>query len=70
MDFDALVKELRKMAPGRVTVVSYRDMLFLHEIGALDWDFAATLAFQRVIAERGTSKEKQRLRDLKVGFPG
>jgi hypothetical protein len=66
--FETLVKELRRVAPGRVTTVCYDDMLFLHEIGALDWTFAGTLAFQRVIAERGTLNEKRRLRDMNVEF--
>ena len=63
-----LVRELRKVAPGQATTVSYADLLFLYEIGALDWTFAGTLCFQHLIGERGTLEEKRRLRDMKVGF--
>lgn len=54
----------------RPTVVNYDDMIFLHEIGALDWDYAATMCFQQLIHSRGTPEEKQRLRDLKLGYWG
>jgi hypothetical protein len=52
----------------RCTVVNFEDMCFLHDIGSLDWHFAGTLCFQRLIRERGTPEEKRRLREMNVGF--
>ena len=67
--FEKLVAELRRDAPGRVTVVSYAGIKFARDAGIDCWDFAATLAFQNVIHDHGTPEEQQRLRDMKVGYP-
>jgi hypothetical protein len=67
--FDDAVKAIRKDAPGRVTVVSYEGVRFARSVGIDCWDLAATMSFQRVIHDYGTPEEKQRLREMKVGYP-
>ena len=69
MDFDGLVKEMRTVAPGRVTVVSYKGIRFARECGIDCWHLAGTMAFQNWIHDHGTPEEQQRLRDMKVGYP-
>lgn len=66
--FDSVVSELRKENPGRVTVVSYAGIKFARECGIDCWHLAGSMAFQHVIHDFGTPEEKQRLRDLKVGY--
>ena len=67
MTFDDAVKELRTVAPGRVTVVSYAGIKFARDCGIDCWDLAATICFQHVIHDYGTPEEQQRLRDMKIG---
>jgi hypothetical protein len=69
MNFDDAVDEIRAVAPGRVTVVSYAGLKFARECGIDCWEFAATISFQHVIHDYGTPEEQKRLRDLKVGYP-
>jgi hypothetical protein len=52
-----------------VPVVNYADMVFLSEIGALDWGLAGMMCFQKLIHERGTKEEQDRLREIGVGYP-
>ena len=67
--FEELVAEIRKDAPGRVTVVSYESIKFARDVGIDCWDLAGTMCFQHVIHDHGTPEEKQRLREMKVGYP-
>jgi hypothetical protein len=61
--FDELVAELRKIAPGRVTVVSYAGLKSMLDTGIDVWDFAQTLTLQNLIAREGTEAQKVRLRE-------
>lgn len=70
VSFDELVAENRKEMPGRVTVVSYDSIKFARNAGIDCWDLAGTMSFQHVIHDFGTPEEKQRLRELKVGYWG
>ena len=67
--FEILIAEIRKDAPGRVTVVSYESIQFSRECGIECWHLAGTMCFQHVIHEHGTPEEQQRLREMKVGYP-
>jgi len=69
MTFDDVVKEFRTVAPGRVTVVSYDGIKFARDCGIDCWHLAGTMCFQHVIRDCGTEAEKQRLRDMKIGYP-
>jgi len=66
--FDDVVRQLAKDSPGRVTSVNYADIELLHDAGIDCWHLAGTLSFQRFIDEHGSPEEKQRLRDLNVGY--
>jgi hypothetical protein len=44
------------------------DFKFLHEIGALDWTWAGMMIFQHFIDVHGTTEEKIRLENMKVGY--
>jgi hypothetical protein len=67
--FQEVVKEFRKVAPGRVTVVSYEGLRFARECGIdIISDYAGTLACQHVIHDHGTPEEQQRLREMEVGY--
>jgi hypothetical protein len=59
--FDDLVSALRKVAPGRITVVSYEGLRFALECGIDVWEFADTVTLQAVIRDHGTPEQKQRL---------
>jgi hypothetical protein len=61
--FEELVAEIRKDAPGRVTVVSYAGLKFALDCGIDVWDYAETLTLQRLIADVGTPAQKQRLKE-------
>jgi hypothetical protein len=63
MTFDDVVKELRKDAPGRVTVVSYDGLKFALDCGIDVWDYAETYTLQAVIRDHGTPAQKQRLKE-------
>jgi len=63
MTFDELVTELRKDAPGRVTVVSYEGLKFAMDCGIDVWDYAETYTLQRLIADVGTPAQKQWLKE-------
>lgn len=69
MDFDALKKEMRAVAPGRVTVVSYQGIKFARDVGIDCWHLAGTMCFQHVIRDHGTSEEQARIRAMGVGYP-
>jgi hypothetical protein len=68
VSFDEIVAEMRRCFPGQVTTVNDNDIRLLRQTGIDCWHLAGSLAFQRVIDEVGTAEEKQRLRDLKVGY--
>jgi hypothetical protein len=70
MTFDELVSELRQENPGKVTVVSYAGIKFARDCGIDVWYLAGSMCFQHVIHDHGTEEEKQRLRDLEVGYWG
>lgn len=62
MHFDAVVKEMRKVAgPGRVTTVSYSGLKFALDCGIDVWDYCETLSLAAVIADHGTPEQKIRL---------
>lgn len=62
--FDDLVAEIRKDAPGRVTVVSYDGLLFALQCGIdIISDYAETYTCQAVIRDYGTPAQKQRLKE-------
>lgn len=63
MTFDELVAEMRKDAPGRVTVVSYSGLKFALDCGIDVWDYAETYTLQAVIRDHGTPAQKQRLKE-------
>jgi hypothetical protein len=63
MNFDDAVKEMRSVAPGRVTVVTYEGLRFALACGLGVWDYAESYALQAVIRDHGTPKQKQRLRE-------
>jgi hypothetical protein len=67
--FDEVVSELRQEFPGQVTVVSYAGIKFARDAGIDCWHLAGSMSFQHIIHDFGTPEEKQRLRDLKVGYP-
>jgi hypothetical protein len=67
--FEELVEEIRKDAPGGVTVGSYESIRFARACGIDCWHLAGTLVFQHTIHDHGTPEEKQRLREMKVGYP-
>jgi hypothetical protein len=62
-------EDLTEQQPFSFTL-THDDMIFPYEIGAADWGFAGMMGFQRMIHERGTAEEKQRLRDLNLGYSG
>jgi hypothetical protein len=46
------------------------DMVFLWEIGAIDFGlYAGSMRFQNLIHERGTKEEQDRLRAMGLGYP-
>jgi hypothetical protein len=61
--FEELVAEIRKDAPGRVTVVSYDGLKFALDCGIDVCDFAETYALQAIIRDHGTPAQKQRLKE-------
>ena len=62
MNFDTLVKEMRKVAgPGKVTTVSYSGLKFAMDCGIDVWDYAETLSLAAVIRDHGTPEQKIRL---------
>ena len=61
--FEELVAEIRKDAPGRVTVVSYDGLKFALDCGIDVWDYAETMTLQAVIRDHGTPAQKQRLKE-------
>ena len=64
MDFDDAVKELRTVAPGRVTTVSYDGLLFALQCGIdIISDYAEMYTLQAVIRDHGTDAQKQRLKE-------
>jgi hypothetical protein len=63
LTFDELVADIRKAAPGRVTVVTYAGLKFALECGIDVWEFAETYTLQAVIRDHGTPKQKQRLKE-------
>ena len=63
MTFEDAVTEIRKEAPGRVTVVSYEGLKFAMDCGIDVWDYAETLTLQKLIADVGTPAQKQRLKE-------
>jgi hypothetical protein len=70
IDYNKAVKELRREFPGQVTVVNYAGIKFARDCGIDVWHLAGAMCFQHVIHDHGTAEEKQRLRDLKVGYWG
>ena len=70
MNFDELVAALRHDAPGRITVVSVEGIREARSLGIDVWHLAGSLAFQHVIHNCGTDAERQRLREMKVGYSG
>ena len=64
---DKVIAELRRMLPGRVTVVSYEGLKFAVEAGIDCWEFAHTDSFQEVIRDIGTPEQKQRLEEILAG---
>lgn len=66
VSFDELVTEIRK--DHQVTVVSYAGIKFARDCGIDCWHLAGSMSFQKVIHLHGSEEEKQRLRDLKVGY--
>ena len=63
MNFDDAVKELRAVAPGRVTMVTREGLQFALACGLGVWDYAECYALQRLIEEEGTPEQKQRLKE-------
>jgi hypothetical protein len=63
MTFEELVADIRKDAPGRVTVVSYEGLKFAMDCGINVWDYADTYSLQNVVRDFGTPKQKQRLKE-------
>jgi hypothetical protein len=62
--FDELVAELRRVAPGQVTTVSYSGLKFLLECGIdIISDYAAMYTCQAVIRDYGTPAQKRRLKE-------
>jgi len=61
--FDDLVSALRKVAPGRVTVVSYEGLRFALECGIDVWECVDTITLQAVIRDHGTPAQKRRLQE-------
>jgi len=62
--FDELVAELRKVAPGQVTTVSYSGLKFLLECGIdIISDYAEMYTCQAVIRDCGNPAQKQRLKE-------
>jgi hypothetical protein len=59
--FDDVVKEMRRLAPGKVTVVSYDSLKFAMDCGIDVWDYAETYSLQAVIRDHGTPEQKIRL---------
>ena len=57
--FEELVAEIRKDAPGRVTVVSYDGLKFALDCGIDVWDFAETYTLQAVIRDHGTRRRSK-----------
>ena len=70
VSFDELVTTLQKSHPGCVTVVSYESIKFARDCGIDCWHLAGSMSFQRVIHLHGSDEEKQRLRDLNLGYSG
>ena len=68
VSFDELVNDARKDNPGRVTVVSYAGIKFARDCGIDCWHLSGSMTFQKVIHDHGGDEEKQRLRDLNVGY--
>jgi len=68
--FEQLVSDLRKEFPGQVVVVTYAGLKFARDCGIDCWYLAGSMAFQHVIHDHGTPEEKQRLRDMHVGYWG
>ena len=64
MNFEEVAKELRTVAPGRVTTVSYDGLLFALQCGIdiID-DYAEMYTLQAVIRDHGTPAQKQRLKE-------
>ena len=58
--FENVVAEMRKIAQGRVTTVSYEGLRFALDCGIDVWDFAETYTLQRLIADVGTPSQKKR----------
>jgi len=51
-------------------LLTYDDMAFLYEIGAIEWKlYAGMMSFQNLIHERGTVEEQNRLRSMELGYP-
>ena len=61
--FDDLISSLRKIAPGRVTVVEYESLRFAMACGIDCWEFCDTITFRAVIRDHGTPAQKQRLQE-------
>ena len=68
--FDKLVTDVRKELTDTVTAVSYDGVKFARDAGIDCWHLAGSMCFQHVIHNYGTPEEKQRLRELKVGYWG
>jgi hypothetical protein len=68
VSFYELVEALREGHPGQVTVMSYESVKFARDCGIDCWHLAGSMTFQKVIHIHGSEEEKQRLRDLKVGY--
>ncbi|HXA78719.1 MAG TPA: hypothetical protein VNV41_16410 [Candidatus Acidoferrales bacterium] len=64
--FENLITELHKIAPGMVTTVSDEGLQFALDCGVDVWDFAETLALQRLIAAVGTPAQKKRLAETLI----
>jgi hypothetical protein len=64
VNFDEATKELRTVAPGRVTVVSYSGLKFALDCGIdIISDYAEMYTLQAVIRDHGTDAQKQRLKE-------
>jgi hypothetical protein len=63
MGVEDAVKELRTVAPGRVTVVTYEGLQFALACGFDVWEYAESYALQAVIRDHGTPAQKQRLKE-------
>lgn len=51
-----------------VVTWTYNDLVFLHSIGAADWQLAGLLMFHRMIDWHGSQEEKERLAAMNAGY--